>query len=96
MNRTEILDAAMECVTKDRNATHGEHEDNFRVIADYWSTYLRSTGVHGVELTSVDVASLMILVKVARIASSAHHRDHWVDIAGYAACGGEIATRERE
>jgi len=41
-----------------------------------------------------DVANMMILLKVARN-NHAHpddpgHRDNWVDIAGYAACGAEV------
>ena len=36
-DRKAILDDAIECVTKDRNATHGEAEDNFATIAEYWS-----------------------------------------------------------
>ena len=38
---------------------------------------------------SRDVAVMMILLKIARVASS-KKSDNWVDIAGYAACGGEI------
>jgi len=34
----------------------------------------------------------MNLLKLARIKTSPEHADHWIDIAGYAACGGEVAT----
>jgi hypothetical protein len=35
----------------------------------------------------------MALVKIARLANSPDHMDSWIDIAGYAACGGEIAAK---
>ena len=39
-------------------------------------------------------AAMLILVKVARLSSSPWHRDNWVDIAGYAACGSEVRSKE--
>lgn len=95
MNRPEILDTAKSYVTADRNATHGDPEDNFRTIADYWSCYLRSKYEGTTKLNATDVAAMMILMKVSRLATSPGQEDHWVDIAGYAACGGEVATRVR-
>ena len=86
--RERILNTAVECVMTDRNATHGNPEDNFRDIARYWSTYL------GYEVKPHDVAAMMILVKVSRMATSPLKDDHWIDAAGYAACGYEVATRE--
>lgn len=35
---------------------------------------------------------MMALLKVARIRSGTGTEDSFVDLAGYAACGGEIAT----
>ena len=89
MKRADILATASEYVTKDRAATHGDAEDNFRRIADLWNAYL---GVD--DITSIDVAVMLALLKVARIRSNPTHADNWIDIAGYAACGGEIATGE--
>lgn len=92
MDRVEILQKAIECVTKDRNATHGEPEDNFRVIAEFWNTYLVGAHKKPGSLNSHDVATMMILMKVSRLITSPEHPDHWIDIAGYASCGGGIAT----
>ena len=86
MNRTDILETAMQAVTVDRAATHGDAERNFGLIAAYWSNHL------GVPVSALDVAVMMTLLKLARIKSSPEHADHWTDVAGYAACGGEIAT----
>lgn len=85
MKRAEILDTAKAYVTKDRAADHGDMEDNFKTIADYWSIHL------GVPVTSADVAVMMTLLKAARIKSNPAHADNWVDGAGYMACGGEVA-----
>ena len=89
MKRADILATASEYVTQDRAATHGDAEDNFRRIADLWNAYL---GVN--TISAVDVAVMLALLKVARIRSNPTHADNWIDIAGYAACGGEIATGE--
>ncbi len=37
-----------------------------------------------------DVAMLMILLKIARLAETPNHRDSIVDIIGYAACYAEM------
>lgn len=81
--RREILTDAAVCVCSDRNLMYGEPEDNFGVTAAMWSAYL------GDSVTAADVAAMMILFKVARIATAEQpSRDSYVDIAGYAACGG--------
>lgn len=86
MNRSETLGAALACVTKDRANTYGSAEDNFARIAAYWGIHL------GVEINATDVAVMLSLVKVARLKTSPGHADNWVDLAGYAACGSEIAS----
>lgn len=88
MNRSEILDKAKEIVCNDRQKTYKEPEDNFKTIADFWSAYL------GHEVSSADVAAMMILLKLARVKSNPKHLDNWLDICGYGGCGGEIATKE--
>lgn len=89
MNRKECLETALAIVSVDRTATHGNPEDNFQDIAALWSVYL------GRQVTSSDVASMMILLKMARIKSNPKHEDHWIDVAGYAACGVEVTTSGR-
>ena len=39
------------------------------------------------------VAALLALLKIARIATGHGKSDNWVDLAGYAACGGELQSR---
>ena len=84
MTRDEILDAAKKCVVGDREQDYGRPERNFKTIADLWSVYL------GVTIDAVDVAALLALLKLARIRSGHAKADNWIDLAGYAACGGEI------
>lgn len=86
MKREELLEKARMCVCGEREQDYGTPEDNFWVIADLWSDYLQT------QIDRRDVAAMMILLKVARIATSpcGGTDDTWVDIAGYAACGAEI------
>lgn len=86
MNRAEILATATDYVTRDRAETHGDVEDNFGMIARYWSVHT------GMTLTSTDVSVMMALLKIARIKSNAGNADNWIDGCGYLACGGGIAT----
>lgn len=44
----------------------------------------------------IDQVNLCTLLKIARLANNPEHMDSWVDLAGYAACGGEISGREKE
>ena len=88
MNRQEILEAATKCVCGEREQDYGSPEDNFNRIATYWSTHL------GMEITAEDVAVMMALLKIARIGTGRATEDSFVDLAGYAACGCEIATRD--
>lgn len=86
MTRAEILDTARTAVTRDRAATHGDLDVTFGLIARLWSARL------GLDLTGAQVALMMIDLKTARAWGNPGHADNWLDIAGYAACGGEIAA----
>ena len=96
MNRSEILTAAQSIVSCDRETQYGPPEDSFQLIAQLWTAYLKHklSGQPRCKLTSKDVAIMMILLKIARIENGKSHIDNWVDIAGYAACGGEIETEK--
>lgn len=93
MNRKECLETALDIVMKDRQNDYGTPESNFATIAAYWTTYLNSRGVEG-SVTGFDVAAMMALLKIARVASSPAKEDNWVDLAGYAANGAEIAPKK--
>lgn len=84
MKRAEILEQAKACVCGDREQDYGSPEQNFQRIASFWTDYL------GFEVNAIDVAAMLALLKIARIASGHAKEDNWVDLAGYAACGGEL------
>lgn len=98
MNRPDILDTAKKCVCGEREQDYGKPEDNFRTIGRLWGIYLSaahpeyaaSLGLNAIN--PKDVAVMMALLKVARIATG-NSPDSFVDLAGYAACAGEIATQ---
>lgn len=91
MTREDILNEAGNCVLRDRDREYGTPEDSFSLIADLWTTYLRERVV----IAPRDVAAMMALLKIARISRSCKS-DNWIDLAGYAACGGELDDQESE
>lgn len=96
MKAGEILETAAQLVDGERARLHGDKVENHNCIAGLWSAYLRITqdrrATGGVD--AIDVANMMILLKVARTVSGGDHNiDNYVDAAGYAAVAGEIAER---
>lgn len=85
--------AAERCVCGEREQDYGSPENNFQTIANLWNDYLNGTGSEEYYLIGAkDVAAMLALLKIARIASGKAKEDNWVDLAGYAACGGEIES----
>lgn len=68
----------------DKIVANGRAETN-RAL---WSAY------YGWKFSPVDVAMMMALLKIVRIKTGTETEDSFVDLAGYAACGGEIATKQ--
>lgn len=93
MERTEILEAARKCVCGDREQDYGSPESNFERIAKMWEIYLSGKETY-VSIEPHDVAAMLALLKIARIASGNAKDDNWIDLAGYAACGGEIEGKD--
>lgn len=89
MKREEILEQAKICVCGHRQSDYGTPEDNFNRIGKLWSAYM------DIEFTAKDVAIMMALLKVARI-KAGNSIDSAIDLAGYAACAGEIYTKEED
>ena len=94
MKRAELLKEAEKCVCGNREQDYGSPENNFRTIATFWAAYLNTKHDSDVNITidPEDVAAVLALLKIARIASGRMKDDNWIDLAGYAACGGEIAS----
>ena len=89
MTRTQILETAIKCVCGDREQDYGSPENNFNTIAVMWNAYIQ-----GRQIFAKDVAAMLALLKIARISSGNAKEDNWIDLAGYAACGGEIESNE--
>jgi hypothetical protein len=87
-DRDDLLGAAKELVNGDREDDYGEPLENHRRIAGMWSA------ITGHEYTPEMVALMMIGLKLARLSRRTNHFDSWVDVAGYAALGWEMASRE--
>lgn len=91
LTRADILHAAEKCVCGQREQDYGTPEDNFKAIAELWEAYLNKACTRGVNVCveAKDVAAMMALLKIARIAAGGGKADSWIDLAGYAACGAE-------
>ena len=90
--RQRVLKEAEKCVCGQRENEYGVPEDSFEMIGKLWTVYLD----YATKIDAHDVAAMMALLKIARIAKSPDHMDSWCDLAGYASCGGEIAGKETE
>lgn len=85
--REQVLEAAIKMVNGGREQDYGSVENNFARIANFWTAYLQNRGFPSLILTGTDVALMMVMFKMARLQATPVHRDSWVDMAGYAACG---------
>jgi len=95
LTRAEIIDEVSKCVNTERNNSYGEPADNFRAIAEFWNVYLASRGVSMPQpLNATDVSVMMGLLKIARIATGDAKLDNFIDLAGYAVCGGEVSEKK--
>lgn len=85
MDRAQILDIAKQVVTGERSDKHGEPEESFTTIAKMWEAFT------GYDFEPEQVAIMLALLKIARIKTGVNNEDNFIDIAGYAACAGELA-----
>lgn len=89
MLRSEFINTVSKIVNESRVSEYGKPEDSFANIASFWSTYLDT------DISREDVAVMMALLKIARIKANIKHTDSWVDLAGYAVCGGLNQNNKR-
>ena len=93
MKRAEILQTACDCVCGNREQDYGKPENNFSKIAALWNEYLLARDKN-YPLNGKDVALMMALLKIARIATGRDKMDSFVDACGYIACAGECSEQE--
>lgn len=82
-NRGKVLLDALHVINGERQDEYGSPEDNFGVIADYWTAYLDHHYRANLTVTAQDVAIMMTLLKIARITTGTAKEDSFVDAAGY-------------
>ena len=96
-NAEAICRTAAELVGGERTLQHGDKLPNHQAIADLWNAYLEGRGkqlgyAQMVQITALDVAVMMIFVKIARtFTGRKHNLDNFIDMAGYSGVAGEIA-----
>lgn len=89
-----FLDKVKDVVTGPREQDYGDKTENHARIARLWNMWLTETKADGDAITPYDVATMMLMVKLARLMQSPGHQDSHIDIAGYVACMEEIYDRQ--
>jgi len=85
--RQDILDTAGSLIAGDRAAQYGSPDAMFGKIADNWAAY------DGQQVSPVDAAMKMALMKIARIQMGKTDIDSFIDACGYIALAGEMAIQ---
>lgn len=85
--RSDLLKEAVEVLSL-RGEHYGEVSADFSRVAKMWSCLYEA----GRDIEPHEVAMHMICIKLSRLVESPGHRDNWLDIAGYAACGWEAVV----
>lgn len=87
-----LIKSAADLVANERANTHGDKRKNHQNIATMWNAYLSIRRDPAAPLNEVDVAQMMVLLKLSRTQLGAHNPDDHVDMVGYAAIAGELAS----
>lgn len=93
LNRS-VLQDALEIAGADRSRDYGHPLPNHERIANFWNTYIKNRDTPTAPLEAVDVAYMMMLMKLARLQHT-FKRDSLVDIAGYVRCA-EMIIQETD
>lgn len=89
-----ILDIAKEITSGARRRDYDNATRNHERIAAAWNWYLSARKDPTAPLTGLDACHMMILLKMARGVFTPTV-DTYVDLAGYARCGAQIAGFEK-
>lgn len=95
-----MLREAAELVDGPRERDHGPKHVSFQAIAHAWTCYLENkrVGTVGVvlPLTALDVAQMMVLLKMTRTQFGEQRRDHFLDQCGYSGIAGMLMGMLKE
>lgn len=94
VTRKSILQKAEKCVSGDREQDYGSPEYSLPIIGNLWAAYINGKFGTSINLKGSDASAMMVLFKMARVATGHNKEDNWCDAAGYAACGGELEGSE--
>ena len=89
MDKKQILETAIKCVTKDRNGSYGEPEQQFACAQKIKNIFFEEFGSCRVWSMVEKEALEMIITKLSRIVTGNSTVDTYVDIAGYASIAGQ-------
>ena len=91
MKALDVLERAISLIHGQRAKDYGDAQASFQRMADLVNPIIKKADG---KLTASDMAIVMIQVKIARLQESPNHADSWIDIAGYAALGAQLAVTE--
>lgn len=79
-----FLQQVDQLINGDRAQEYGDAQVNFERIAKLWSAF------YGSEFSAKQVAVMLGMLKMSRLATSIDHADSWKDLAGYVAIGATL------
>lgn len=88
MEMNEILAEASCLITDARQQTYGDFWNNHRRIGVMWGEFLQLEEA----IPADQVAVMMALVKISRIANDSAHADNYIDAIAYLGGAGDLAT----
>ena len=92
MTKEELLETVKNTICGERQDDYGNQENSFQQIADYWNIYLDQHNCIDKKITPIDVAQMMVLLKIARGNTKV---DNFVDSAGYSVLGASLIHNNR-
>jgi hypothetical protein len=83
--RGKVLTESLNVINGERQDSYGNPEDSFKIIAEYWTTYLKAEGilVHDKKLSPKNTTIMMSLFKHARMSGQGDKLDNYRDAGGY-------------
>ncbi len=85
---SNILEAA-DAACDNRDGIYGDAAETFQKTAQAWQLILDHP------VTREQVALCMAALKIVRATYKPTHMDSWIDLAGYAALGGQLASTSK-
>ena len=83
--REVVLEIARSIITGDRAREYGPADKNHQTIADLWSFFIDA------DIDAVQAATMMALMKAARMKADPKKEDNYIDAIGYLAIAYELA-----